>query len=104
MKVSCDEYASLLLMNRKTPVLQFLYDEETHSVAKIERVFSEAHAPLGIVDYKNGVSRKALNDWWQHRAIPASRENFSRILQDLRIDSSVDLLEKCSGFSLSDQY
>lgn len=104
MKKDYDEYSSLLLMNKNTPVLQFLYDEETHSVAKIENVFSEAHAPLGIVDYKNGVSRKALNDWWQHRAIPASRENFSRILQDLRIDSSVELLEKCSGFSLSDQY
>ena len=96
MKKDYDEYSSLLLMNKNTPVLQFLYDEETHSVAKIEKVFSEAHAPLGIVDYKNGVSRKALNDWWHHRAIPASRENFSRILQDLRIDSSVELLEKLS--------
>lgn len=104
MKKDYDEYASLLLMNKNTPVLQFLYDEETHSVVKIEKVFNEAHAPLGIVDYKNGISRKALNNWWQHRAIPASRENFSRILQELRIDSSVELLEKCSGFSLSDQY
>lgn len=104
MKRAHDEYVSLLLMNRDTPVLQFLYDEETHSVAKIERVVSESHAPLGIVDYKTGIPRKALNDWWQHRAIPASRENFSRILQDLRIGSSLELLEKCSGFSLSDQY
>lgn len=68
MKQYYEEYASLLLMNKNTPVLQFSYDEETHSIAKIEKVFSEAHAPLGIVDYKNGLSRRALNDWWQHRA------------------------------------
>ena len=104
MKKDYDEYTSLLLMNKNTPVLLFSYDKETHSVAKIEKVFSEAHAPLGVVDYKNGISRKALNIWWQGRAIPASRENFSRILQELRIESSVELLERCSGFSLSDQY
>ena len=104
MKKDYEEFASYLLMNKNTPVLQFLYDEETHSIAKIENVFSAAHAPLGIVDYKTGISRKAFNTWWNDRAIPASRENFSRIMQQLHIDTSVELLEKCSGFSLSDQY
>ena len=104
MKRDYEEYASLLLMNKNTPVLQFSYGQETHSIVKIEKVFSDAHAPLGIFDYKTGLSRRALNNWWHHRAIPASCENFSHILQELNIDSSVELLEACSGFSLSDQY
>ena len=104
MKRDYEEFTSYLLMNKNTPILLFLYDEETHSVAKIEEVFNEAYAPLGIVDYKNGISRRAFNNWWNDRAIPASRENYSRIMQELKIGSSVELLEKCSGFSLSDQY
>lgn len=104
MKKDYEEFTSNILMNKNTPVLQFLYDEETHSVIKIEKVFNEAYAPLGLVDYKTGISRKLFNTWWNNRAIPTSRENFSRIMQLLQIDSSVELLERCSGFSLSDQY
>lgn len=95
---------SFVLMNKNIPVLEFLYDEEVHSIAHIEQVYNEDFAPLGIKEPKVGVTRKALNSWWAARAIPASRNNFSRIMQDLGIQSSVELLEKCSGFSLSDQY
>lgn len=104
MKINYDEFSSYVLMNKNIPVLEFLYDEETHSIFKIEKLINEKHAPVGVVNFKTGISRKELNDWWQARAIPASRENFSRILQSLKIDSPVELLEKCAGFSLSDQY
>ena len=104
MKKKSDELYTFILMNKNIPVLQYLYDAETHSIAKIGKIFNDKYAPLGIIDYKNGISRKKFNDWWQNRAIPASRKNIDRILQQLKIKTSVELLEKCSGFSLSDQY
>ena len=56
------------------------------------------------IEYKTGISRKALNNWWQERAIPASRSRLREVLDNMDIGSSVELLEKCFGLSLSDQY
>lgn len=92
------------LMNKNRKVLLFSYDEETHTILKILKVLESDYAPLGIKDYKMGVSRKLFNDWWRNRAIPASRSNFREILEHLNISTSVELLERCYGLSLSDQY
>ena len=64
------------LLNKNKKVLLFSYDEETHSVSKILDIIAPEFAPLGIMEYKTGISRKLLNDWWRDRAIPASRSNF----------------------------
>lgn len=92
------------LMNKDTEVLDFLYDEDTHSINKITSLLHPEYAPLGIVDYKTGISRKAFNNWWRDRAIPASRSKFKEVLEELDITSSIELLERCFGLSLSDQY
>lgn len=92
------------LMNKDTEVLDFLYDEETHSINKITSLIHPEYAPLGIVDYKTGISRKSFNNWWRDRAIPASRSKFKEVLEELDITSSIELLERCFGLSLSDQY
>lgn len=92
------------LMNKNRKVLLFSYDEEAHAISKILKVLESDYAPLGIKDYKMGVSRKLFNDWWRNRAIPASRSNFQEILEHLKIFTSVELLERCYGLSLSDQY
>lgn len=82
-------------------VLDFLYDEETHNIDKITSLIHPEDAPLGIVEYKTGISRKAFNNWWRDRAIPASRSKFKEVLEELDITSSIELLEKCFGLSLS---
>ena len=92
------------LLNKNKKVLLFSYDEETHSVSKILDIIAPEFAPLGIMEYKTGISRKLLNDWWRDRAIPASRSNFRDILETMNISTSVELLERCYGLSLSDQY
>ncbi|MCH1941255.1 hypothetical protein [Holdemania massiliensis] len=92
------------LMNKNVEVLEFSYDEETHSVIKIIRVIQPDYAPLGIVEYKTGITRKALNNWWKDRSIPASRSRFKEVMEEMDIHSSVELLERCFGLSLSDQY
>lgn len=104
MKYDLDDLTKYTLMNKNTPVLTFLYDEESHAIFKITEIINEKYAPLGIVEYKTGISRAALNNWWKSRAIPASRENLKHIFEELKIDTTLTLLEKCSGLSLSDQY
>lgn len=92
------------LMNKDTAILDFSYDEETHNIDKIIDLIHPEYAPLGIIDYKTGISRKSFNNWWRDRAIPASRSKFKEVLEELDITSSVELLERCFGLSLSDQY
>lgn len=91
-------------MNKDTAILDFSYDEETHNIDKIIDLIHPEYAPLGITDYKTGISRKSFNNWWRDRAIPASRSKFKEVLEELDITSSVELLERCFGLSLSDQY
>lgn len=92
------------LMNKDTAVLDFLYDEETHNIDKVTNLIHPEYAPLGIIDYKTGISRKSFNNWWRDRAIPASRCKFKEVLEELEITNSIELLERCFGLSLSDQY
>jgi hypothetical protein len=49
-------------------------------------------------------SRLSLNNWWQGRAIPASRSGLREALESLKVSSTGLLLLKCQGLSLSDQY
>lgn len=92
------------LMNKDTAVLDFLYDEETHNIDKVTNLIHPEYAPLGIIDYKIGISRKSFNNWWRDRAIPASRSKFKDVMEELNITNSIELLERCFGLSLSDQY
>lgn len=104
MRKNKEEFILYTLMNKNTPVLDFLYDHETHSVAKIKQIFNQEYAPLSIVDFKMGITRKKLNDWWNNRSIPSYREGLNKVLNELNMSTPVELLEKCLGFSLSDQY
>ena len=96
--------AHYVLRNRDYPVLEFDYDLEGHSVTRITGVIDAAHAPLGLFDERGNVSRRDLNYWWRHRAIPASREQIGRVLDNLRLDSTLALAERNFGLSLSDRY
>lgn len=96
--------AHFRLMNRDYPVLEFEYDLESHVVTRIGTITDAAHAPLGLFDERGRVSKRELNYWWRHRAIPASREQVDRLLENLRLDSTLELAEHNFGLSLSDRY
>ena len=91
-------------MNKTYPVLEFDYDLDTHTATRIVGVIDAAHAPIGLFDERGQVSRRELNYWWRHRAIPASREQVERLLENLRLDSTLELAERNFGLSLSDRY
>ena len=96
--------ARFWLMNKTNPVLEFEYDLESHVATRVVEVIDAARAPLGLFDERGRMSRRDLNYWWRHRAIPASREQVERLLENLRLDSTLELAERTFGLSLSDRY
>jgi len=92
------------LMNKNTPVVELQIDDDTASIVKITKAFELAYLPIGI-DFKTGIpNKKELNEWWYSRSIPASRSGIREALEKLEISHTEQLLTKCYGLSLSDQY
>ncbi len=92
------------LMNKHTPVVELNIDVETAGILKVEQVIHPDFLPVGI-SIVNGIpDRKSLNDWWRGRSIPASRSGIRQALDILNISYTEQLLTKCYGLSLSDQY
>lgn len=86
------------LMNKNRPVLDFLYNLDTHHVVKILKRRELGFAPPAILDMKGNPTRAALDVWWLRRAIPASRAQIQRLIAELHVDSTLALAEKTSGF------
>lgn len=96
--------ATFTLMNKNTPVLVFDYDMARHDATRITEVLNPEFAPLGMADRHGIISKKELNYWWHQRAIPASRAQVNRLLENLKLESTLVLAEKSFGLSLSDCY
>lgn len=91
-------------MNKNRPVLDLLYDMDTHHVVKILDIHEIAYAPPAIFDIRGNATRAGLDSWWHRRAIPASRAQIKSLMEQLSIDSTLALAEKNFGLSLSDRY
>ena len=96
--------AEYTLMNKNHPVVSFRYDRDIHAVVKIVDVHDLRYAPVALADSKGIVTRRALNDWWRRRAIPASRHQIQQLLDSLNLNSTLELAEENFGLSLSDRY
>lgn len=92
------------LMHKTTPVASIEVDEVTIGILAIPEVYHLAHLPVGVTHQEGRVDRGTLNDWWLGRAIPASRSGLRDVLAVLGVRHSRELLVKCLGLSLSDQY
>lgn len=92
------------LMHKNVPVIDFELDDETCVIMKITEVFHESHIPLGVSAKDGVVNRKQFNDWWVGRSIPASRSGIREALDAMQMASTKQLITKCLGLSLSDQY
>ncbi|MCL2654537.1 MAG: excisionase [Coriobacteriia bacterium] len=93
-----------ILMNKTTPVLNCEIDTDTNSISKIIEYCCTDFLPLGVPLKGGVVDRRKLNDWWQARAIPATRDGLQEALARLNVPSQTYLLMKGYGLSLSDQY
>ena len=86
------------------PVVELELDDDTATILKVLKTYELDFLPVGI-DAKSGIpNKKELNEWWFGRSIPASRSGIRTALEKLNIQHSEQLLLKCYGLSLSDQY
>ena len=92
------------LMNKRTPVVELNIDDDTASILKVTEVIHLEHLPVGITITNGLPDRKSLNEWWRGRSIPASRSGIREALDIMNISNTEQLLTKCYGLSLSDQY
>ena len=93
-----------ILMNKNIPVVELELDDDTATILKVMKTYELDFLPVGI-DVKSGIpNKKELNEWWFGRSIPASRSGIRAALEKLSIRHSEQLLLRCYGLSLSDQY
>ena len=92
------------LMHKTHPVAEITIDQETAVISKTGTVFDPRRVPIGVGINGGAPDRGDLNDWWQGRSIPASRQNIREAMNKLGVSTSQKLAVKCFGLSLSDQY
>lgn len=93
-----------ILMNKNMPVAELELDEDTATILKVGKTYELDFLPVGI-DVKTGIpNKKELNEWWFGRSIPASRAGIRTALERMGVCHSEQLLLRCYGLSLSDQY
>ena len=97
-------YLKCTLMHKNVPVAEIELDDETGFIQKIDTLYAPRHLPIGVPVRQGLTDRKALNDWWTERSIPASRSGVREALETLEITNTKMLLVRCWGLSLSDQY
>ncbi len=92
------------LMNKNNPVVELNIDDDTAAIIKVIKAHNLNFLPIGI-DKKTGIpNKKELNEWWYGRSIPASRSGIREALEKLEVSHTEQLMIKCYGLSLSDQY
>ncbi len=92
------------LMHKRTAVVDIEVDNATGFIRKINGVYAPKHLPVGVLMRRGLVNCGALNEWWTQRSIPASRSGIREALEKMDISSTLMLLIRCYGLSLSDQY
>lgn len=97
-------WMNYLIMHKDIPVVEIGLDRDTGVIETVKKIYNLDHVPVGIVVKKGMIDRASLNNWWISRAIPASRDGLKDALQEFGLSSSQELLDKCLGLSLSDQY
>lgn len=91
------------LMHGNIPVCDLEVHGKYGSVEGVGNIHNPNRLPIGV-EVGNGTDRALLNNWWERRSIPASRDNIGAALEALGINTSPALAVKSLGLSLSDHY
>ena len=91
-----------ILMHREKPTAEIEIDELSN-ITNVYDVFAKEHLPVGTTK-KGELDKTSLAKWWSKRSIPASRSGLRETLEKLDMSVPQELLTKCYGLSLSDQY
>ena len=95
-----------ILMNKNQKIMLIEYNSY-NVISKIYEIYNIEYAPLAVFNASKNRSSsltKTVNDWFRSRGIPSWRKDLEKLLDKLGVSSSVELLNKSYGLSLSDQY
>ena len=92
------------LMNKNVPVVDLELDDDTAAIIRVLEPLDLKYLPVGIGTGTGIPNKRDLNEWWYGRAIPASRSGIRSALEKMNVNRPEQLLMKCYGLSLSDQY
>lgn len=96
-----------ILMNKNTEVLVAEYEEDLAVFTDIYEIKNIDYAPLIIKRACQNCDddiRSKLSTWFKDRGIPSWRDELNLLLTSLGLSTTIELLNKSFGLSLSDQY
>lgn len=94
-----------LIMCGDHPVLAFEYEPASGRALSSGEVLDPRRLPLEFTTHgKSALYARRIDEWWESRAIPSTRDGIRRVLDSLGAASTGELLDRTYGLSLSDQY
>lgn len=96
-----------ILMNKNKKIALIELNSEFNIIEKFYKIYNIKYAPLSFENaYNNKAINnvKVLNQWYRGRGTPDWRKDLKKLLENLKIESPDELLNKSYALSLSDQY
>jgi hypothetical protein len=92
------------LLKHKDIDVALLGINENGNVVTLREVYQADHLPLSCVMEDGKVNTGRLTQWWDERGIPATREQFREVMNEIGATGKNRLLLECNGLSLTDHY
>ncbi|MBR1529882.1 MAG: hypothetical protein IJ642_11375 [Oscillospiraceae bacterium] len=90
------------LMQKNHPVMELEISEDGTRIKSAGKIYDNLRIPVGI--RMDAMLCPDMNHWWHRRSIPESRIGIEQALRILNMKIPQELLTKCLGLSLTDQY
>ena len=90
------------LMQKNHPVMELEISQDGTRIESAGKIYDNLRIPVGI--RMDDMLCSDMNHWWHRRSIPASRSGIAQALRTLNLKIPQELLTKCLGLSLTDQY
>ena len=98
------ELTKYTLMHKNIPTIDMFINDKSGYIEIVGTLVSAEHLPIGISCKNDIVNEEELNEWWSERCIPANREGFKQLFYSMNMNVRRNILTRCMGLSLSDQY
>lgn len=92
------------LMQKNYSVIDVDIDPINGRILELGEIHDFRRIPFGICEQNEIPNVYKFEEWWKSRSIPLSRQGLQQALRELNINSPEELITKCLGLSLSDQY
>jgi hypothetical protein len=90
------------LKHRNIDVCDITFHEG--NLISIQELYNKNHLPAGVVSESGKINTRNIEEWWNGRGIPKSREGFDDVLKLVHLRDKNELLIRSLGLSLTDHY